>query len=448
MIHANLPDFIHRASVRLEDFDSGKLPMSNAITLAAVTAVLKDLLENRFANDAIATSVGEVLVTALPPDRVSVGADERPQLNLFLYQVSQNRNADWVVRDRATELSSAPDRTTTPPLALDLHYLLTAYGAKDFQAELLLGHALQLLHENSELTSDTVFKSLMRAVEGGGYGVFSQALAMDSVETLSQTLGPIRFSPEFFNMEETSKLWSSLQTHYRPSAAYKASMVLIESDPEEDARSQPFLPALAQPIIEQVYPLGAQDQSVTAGCTLVVVGQNFDPDLTQLRFLGRSQLVQPMKVQSDEIRVVVPASLNAGIQGVQVVQAMGKQAQDGGLESNLFAFTLHPQIDVTVEAVQKQKKGGCSAQLLAKVKPTVTPSQQVHLILNERSEKKSGPLVIVAEPRTDDSQELRFQIAKMKPGTYWVQVQIDGAQSVIDASSKRRAKATQVEICP
>ncbi len=63
--------------------------MTNALTIAAVTAVLKDLLENSLVSDFIATSMGDVTVTALPPDRISVGADERAGLNLFLYQVTQ-----------------------------------------------------------------------------------------------------------------------------------------------------------------------------------------------------------------------------------------------------------------------------------------------------------------------------------------------------------------------
>ena len=202
--------------------------MGNALVIAVVTAVIKDILENGLANDPIATSIGDTLVTALPPDRVSVGTDERPQLNVFLYQVSLNRNADWMGRDRLdshkTNLSS-----NQQPLALDLHYLLTAYGAKDFQAELLLGFAMQLLHEIPALTPDMVKTALKHAVEMRTFGVLSQALETLSIAGLVERVGTVKLCPEFFSMEETSKLWSSLQTHYRPSAGYQASMVLIES---------------------------------------------------------------------------------------------------------------------------------------------------------------------------------------------------------------------------
>ena len=71
--------------------------MSSGLAIAAVTAVLKDLLNNGLIDHDLTPSVGDVTVTALPPDRVSTAADEKSQLNLFLYQVTPNpdlRNAD------------------------------------------------------------------------------------------------------------------------------------------------------------------------------------------------------------------------------------------------------------------------------------------------------------------------------------------------------------------
>lgn len=59
--------------------------MSNTLAIASVTAVLRNLLENGLVNDGITTSIGsEVPVTALPPDHVTTGADERDQINLYL----------------------------------------------------------------------------------------------------------------------------------------------------------------------------------------------------------------------------------------------------------------------------------------------------------------------------------------------------------------------------
>jgi hypothetical protein len=213
--------------------------MSNALSIAAVTAVIKNFLENGLVTDAIVGSIGDVLVSALPPDKIEVGKDERAQINLFLYQVTQNRNVDWIspeFRDRHSRLgvndkSKEEQQFSNPPLALDLHYLLTAYGSKDFQTEILLGYAMQLLHVSSIVKTEAIEAALRNASETATSSVFSQALRGISVSDLARQIGQIKISSEFLNMEDTSKIWSALQTHYRPSATYYASMVLIESPP-------------------------------------------------------------------------------------------------------------------------------------------------------------------------------------------------------------------------
>ena len=43
--------------------------MSNALAIASVTAVLKDLLNNGVIDHQLSGVVGEVTVSALPPDR-------------------------------------------------------------------------------------------------------------------------------------------------------------------------------------------------------------------------------------------------------------------------------------------------------------------------------------------------------------------------------------------
>ena len=212
--------------------------MSNALSIVAVTAVLKDLLENGLVSDSMTASDGDVRVTAIPPDLIKVGTDERAQLNLFLYQVTQNRNVDWISQEfrmrQSSNSSIMNSMNKSPgfvnrPLALDLHYLLTAYGAKDFQAELLLGYAMQLLHKTTVISSELIENTLKTAATSNTASLIYQALGAVSVSALVQQLGQIKLSPEFLNMEDSSKIWSALQTHYRPSVSYQASMVLIES---------------------------------------------------------------------------------------------------------------------------------------------------------------------------------------------------------------------------
>src|SRR5438045_3368460 len=99
--------------------------MAGPFAIAAVTAVLKDLLNDGMANHDL-SALSNVTVTALPPDRIpATNADEKSQLNLFLFQVAPNlswRNVGLPSRGTNGE------RLTNPPLALDLRYLVTAYG--------------------------------------------------------------------------------------------------------------------------------------------------------------------------------------------------------------------------------------------------------------------------------------------------------------------------------
>lgn len=194
--------------------------MSNALVLASVTAILKNLLENGLVDRGITTSLGsEATVSALPPDRVATGADEKAQLNLFLYQVvpkglsSQSRHAQ-------------ADRPPGVPRTMELSYLLTAYGAQDFQIEILLGYAMALFSETTVLTQDAIRTVLTSLSSAKGGRMVQPVLATLAAPQLAARIGPIKICPQAMDPEEMSKLWATLQTRYRLSAAYKVAVVI------------------------------------------------------------------------------------------------------------------------------------------------------------------------------------------------------------------------------
>lgn len=197
--------------------------MSSALAIAATTFLLKDLLDNHLIAQGLTSSLGEVSVTALPPDRVPVGAEERSQLNLFLYRITPcmlwrgSRIGDGSASGRA---APAP-----PRLTLDLHYLLAAYGEHDFHADLLLGVAMQVLHQTPVLTAATIQRVLTAGVAAGSSSPLRAALA---TATVNDGATGIAIEPEFLSSEETAKLWSALQARYRPSVAYKVSAVVLD----------------------------------------------------------------------------------------------------------------------------------------------------------------------------------------------------------------------------
>ncbi|MGZ3616700.1 MAG: DUF4255 domain-containing protein [Ktedonobacteraceae bacterium] len=195
--------------------------MSSALAIASVTAVLKNLLDNALVQQSDTTNMGDIIITALPPDRISTGAEERTQLNLHLYRLTPN--SSWRRTSDSTEQKEQHD---TLPLALDLHYLLTAYGERDFQAEVLLGHAIQCLYESPTLTREAIRSALASASSGNGSNTSHTALPASA---LTEQLEHIKISPEFLSMDEMSKLWSYLQTRARLSATYQVSLILIEN---------------------------------------------------------------------------------------------------------------------------------------------------------------------------------------------------------------------------
>ncbi|HEX9372591.1 MAG TPA: DUF4255 domain-containing protein [Roseiflexaceae bacterium] len=200
--------------------------MRSTLVIASVTAILKSLLENGLVDRGVTASIGsDAIVSALPPDRIDVGADERAQLNLFLHQVTPNTALRSASR---LALDGDEKRPATSQLALDLHYLLTAYGAQDFQIEILLGYAIQRMHRTPTLKRDAIRASLTALSSADHGNVLPPTLAAMAASNLADQVEQIAISPQFLNGDEMSKIWSALQARYRPSVAYKVSMVLIE----------------------------------------------------------------------------------------------------------------------------------------------------------------------------------------------------------------------------
>ena len=122
--------------------------MSSPLAIGAVSAVLRNLLDNGLVD--VGAPLGSVEVTAVAPDTIKLDdPNAPPSLNLFLYRTSPNQG--WREVGPAGVRRQRRAAARNPPLALNLHYLLTAYGSADFQAEILLGYAMHLLHERPVL---------------------------------------------------------------------------------------------------------------------------------------------------------------------------------------------------------------------------------------------------------------------------------------------------------
>jgi uncharacterized protein DUF4255 len=198
---------------------------ASPLTIAAVTAVLRDLLANGLIGYSNVTRLGDVQVTVLPPDRITLGGEEPNQLNLFMYRVAPHAS---LARSRMTD--GGADRVTRFSPAVDLHYLLTAYGSQDLHCEILLGCAMHLLNQVPLLTADLVKDILEAPTTKGGKASASpvrMALATSGVTSLFDRL---RVTQQFMSFDEMSKLWSTLQAPYRPSVIYEVAAVPLPTE--------------------------------------------------------------------------------------------------------------------------------------------------------------------------------------------------------------------------
>ena len=198
--------------------------MSSPLAIGAVSATLRNLLDNGMVEAGPAIG-GTVTVSAVAPDTIDLGdAEAPPRLNLFLYQVTPN--AGWRNAGLPSRSSQSGERLTNAPLALDLHYVLTAYGRADFQAEILLGYAMHLLHERPVLDRLAIRRALNPSpLDVSMLPPAFQALAASD---LADQVELIKITPAVMGSDEMSKLWAAIQSHYRPSATYHVSVVLIE----------------------------------------------------------------------------------------------------------------------------------------------------------------------------------------------------------------------------
>ena len=231
--------------------------MSNQLAIAAVTATLRQLLMR---------GVPELPgnnVTTRPPDRARTGTDNADQLNLFLYQTSLNgawRNADLPRQSGRGDVGQ-------PPLALNLHYLVTAFGQgdDDMLSHRWLGAAMRVFHDHPLLGAEEIRTAL------AGNDLHAQ---VERVRITSQPL----------SLEEMSKLWTTFQTQYRISAAYEVDVVLIESTRParaqlpvlrrgESDRGPEAVPGVSLPLIEEIAPPNRQS-SVLLGDEIVITGRN------------------------------------------------------------------------------------------------------------------------------------------------------------------------------
>jgi hypothetical protein len=430
--------------------------MSSPMAIAAVTAVIKDLLNNGIIANDLATTIGTVRVTSRAPDRVFSGgtSSEPSQLNLFLYHVAPNaawRNVDFPSRD------SLGERLKNPPLALDLHYLLTAYGAEDFHSEILLGYAMQLMHETPILTRAAI-RAALTPTSPISPSILPPSYAGIAASDLADQVELIKITPHVMSTEEMSKLWAAFQSHYRPTAAYSVSVVLIEN-----ARSaKKPLPVLSRgpvdpmtnrdrgvivqpnllppfPTLEEAVPPNAQTV-VIMGDNLTLTGHHLtgatingafrhlkSGTLLTLNSTGTPTDTEVViQIPPDPPLVPPPTASPLNPDNWQIGQYSAAAVVDTGgpapRVSNEVGVVLAPRITAPIGVAIASGV----VTLTVTVSPRVWRGQRARLIVRD--------VELIADPLTTDlSSTLTFRAdqAELPTGNQRVRLVIDGAESIL-----------------
>ena len=422
--------------------------MSTALAIAGVTAMLRDLLNDEMINAEVAGVIGQsVTVTTLPPDRVvPANGAEVTQLNVFLRHVSANlawRNEALPSRDAAGR-----SRLSSPPLALDLHYLISAYGAEPLHAEILLGHAMQLLHENPAIPREALRNALGQNADPNQ--ILPDTLRSLADSGLADQVEQLRITPEYLTTEEMSKFWTATLAHYRMCAAYQVSVVLIQ---KEKPRSLP-LPVLVRnivtkpslkpsvPLITSIAPAAnlpvAQIDQIVKLKGFNLAGTDREITLTNDRFV-LDEVLQPGGGNAEEMEFKLErARADDFPVGVyRVSTRLHASGDDRVRESNQLALTLAPTID---GAPIDMNRNGTTVTFSLKCLPTVRPGQKASLVIAGRE--------VLAKPIPDDgASQLDFEIEKAPTGEFPVCLRIDGIDSpMIDLQARPPAFNSKITL--
>lgn len=386
--------------------------MSNALAIAAVTATLEAILGNAVTSD---PDLNDTQMTALPLDKAR-GSITTNQLNLFLYQILPD--AAW--RNMNVPSQVKPGETGMPPLALTLHYLMTAYARENDTSEPfdhhLLGKAMSVLYDHALLGPDEIKLALP------GSGLERQA------ERVRITLQPL-------SVEEISKLWTGFATQYRLSVGYEVSVALIDS-------AQPVktpLPVLTRgaqdkgvssqadlippfPALDSVM-LPNQQLSARLGDTLTLAGHDLDGTNIGVMF-DHALWTSPQEVPPDpgststQLTVKIPNQPTlwpAGFYTLAVfVQRSGESYRR---TTNQLSFSLAPSITITPNSAPAG-----SVTFTVTCSPEVWPQQSLSLLLGDQD--------IPSPPVAAKASALPFTMSLVK-GDYFVRLRVDGVDSLL-----------------
>lgn len=367
--------------------------MSNALAISGVTAVLQYYLNNVYTG-LTALFGGTVTVSSQAPDivqtAVTTAGTQQNQINLFLHQVTHNPG--WRNVGLPSLAADGKTQLRNPPLALDLHYLLTAYGYYDWQAEALLGYALVQLHQYPVLARSDITNALT-SVTSTGLPQLATALATSG---LADQIEMIKITPATLGREEMAWLWTALKADYRPTFPFQVSVVLMQ-EPANVTIALPVmqrqiqaLPITPAQLLAIQYP--NNQPAARPGQTIEVTGQ-FLGAASQVAFVNQRlgiQKIVPLtasQIANTKLTFPVPNDPQHFPPGIYSLSAQFLDPTNTSIlaqATNSIPVAVAPAISPlsSVAAVSNTVNGNPGTLVTLTCDPYMWPSQSVYLAIN------------------------------------------------------------------
>jgi hypothetical protein len=409
--------------------------MSSALAIAGVTQILRDILNDGLIDADVSGMLGgNVNVRTRAPDVVEeMLTDTDSAVNLFLHRVSPNTGLS---NEMLPTRDASGNRIANTPLALDLHYLLSAYGGAELHAEILLGYAMQILHEHPVITRAEIHAALDALPAIGGD--LPPALQSLGATRLADQLELIRITPVYMTLDEQSKLWTACQASMRSSATYTVTVALIDVQ-QPGVRPLPVLTlgpgnsgVDAEPNLIPPYPmitgiaLPAGQPSARLGDAITVTGRHLDGAPVSARFSNirfAAPIVVPVAaadISASAVRITIPNTPPAWGAGPFTVELdVKKPIEPNPRRTNGFGLSIAPRMTLPPIAIARAGDGSVTVDL--GISPRVRPGQVVTLSIGSRE--------ATADALPAPADQLRFRFDTLPPGNQASRLRLDGVDS-------------------
>jgi hypothetical protein len=259
----------------------------------------------------------------------------------------------------------------------------------------------------------------------------------------------VTVTQEPMDTEEMSRLWSAIQAHYRPTASYLVSVVLIEArkpsrtplpvlsrgpvDPSTGRdRGVVVEPSLLPPYptITHVAPEGKQPAAKLGG-DVRLEGHHLSGTSAVARFAHRlldtpNDLPIGTSADATGIDLTLPSGGTTAQDwpaGVYLVTVeLVRPDETDPRTTNVAPMLLAPEPQLPPSSVTRDA-GTRRVSVTLDVVPELRPAQDASLSL--------GGQTAAVEPHPTQTGTLEFELGDVPPGNQWVRLTVDGIESLL-----------------